>query len=290
MAFDLTKPSMTGATLVGEFGNIRENFRAIVQGDSSVFSKMWITASVPELVLEVTGQPKARFLGITDTSRPAASLSVNADYNGSSWNRDNTGDVAWLAQVHATDSFKILRAAAAANPITWTTLFTIDGGGKVGIGRTPTTTLFEVAGTITTVHPAAATSNSIASIGTTTAPNYWNIQNTGSSVVLGVESSAGGALMTGAGAYAGVLYVGNTALQFGTNATARLTLTSTGSVVMGTAALATNATDGFFYLDSCAGTPTGTPTAVTGRVPLIYDTTNNKLYAYNGAWKSVTLT
>ena len=61
------------------------------------------------------------------------------------------------------------------------------------------------------------------------------------------------------------------------------------NVVMGNGALATNATNGFFYVDSCAGAPTGVPTTYTGRVPLVYDTTNNKLYAYNGAWKSVTL-
>lgn len=68
-----------------------------------------------------------------------------------------------------------------------------------------------------------------------------------------------------------------------------LAVTAKGNVVPGSAALATNATDGFTYIESCAGTPTGTPTAFTGRVPLVYDTTNNKLYAYNGAWKSVTL-
>lgn len=73
-------------------------------------------------------------------------------------------------------------------------------------------------------------------------------------------------------------------------AATRLTLSSQGSLVPGSAALATNATDGFVYIQSCAGTPTGVPTAFTGRVATIYDTVNNKLYVYNGAWKSVTLT
>jgi hypothetical protein len=54
----------------------------------------------------------------------------------------------------------------------------------------------------------------------------------------------------------------------------------------GTASLATNATAGFCYIPTCAGIPTGTPTAVTGYAPLVIDSTNNKLYFYSGgAWR-----
>lgn len=54
------------------------------------------------------------------------------------------------------------------------------------------------------------------------------------------------------------------------------------------AALATNATHGFASIQSCAGTPTGAPSSGTGFVPLVVDTTNNKLYAYyGGAWHSL---
>lgn len=64
----------------------------------------------------------------------------------------------------------------------------------------------------------------------------------------------------------------------------------THSVVLGNAALATTATDGFVYLPSCAGAPTGTPTSKTGVIPVVLDTTNFRLYAYMaGAWKQVTL-
>jgi hypothetical protein len=69
-----------------------------------------------------------------------------------------------------------------------------------------------------------------------------------------------------------------------------MSLTSTKSVLLSLAALATNATDGFTYIPTCAGTPTGTPTAQTGVKAMVYDTTNNKFWVYNGAWKSVTLT
>jgi hypothetical protein len=55
----------------------------------------------------------------------------------------------------------------------------------------------------------------------------------------------------------------------------------------GAGTLATNATTGFFYVPTCAGTPTGTPANTpTGFVPLVVDSTNNKLYFYSGgAWR-----
>lgn len=55
---------------------------------------------------------------------------------------------------------------------------------------------------------------------------------------------------------------------------------------MGTAAVATTATDGFIYASTCAGTPTGTPTTLTGTAPIVIDTTNHKLYFYSGgSWR-----
>jgi hypothetical protein len=61
-------------------------------------------------------------------------------------------------------------------------------------------------------------------------------------------------------------------------------------IVSGGAALATTATDGFFYFPTCAGAPTGTPTAQAGSVPCVYDTTNDKLWIYRGgAWAGVAI-
>jgi hypothetical protein len=58
-------------------------------------------------------------------------------------------------------------------------------------------------------------------------------------------------------------------------------------VAKGIAALATSATDGFLYVPSCAGTPTGVPTTYTGLVPVIVDTTNHRWYFYSGgSWRN----
>jgi hypothetical protein len=74
----------------------------------------------------------------------------------------------------------------------------------------------------------------------------------------------------------------------GTNATITSSagLRVTGGGVFGSAALATNATSGFLYVPSCAGTPTGAPESHTGTIPIVVDSTNHKLYFYSGgSWR-----
>jgi hypothetical protein len=68
----------------------------------------------------------------------------------------------------------------------------------------------------------------------------------------------------------------------------RFTLDGLGNQILGSqAALATTATNGFTHIPTTAGTPTGTPTTFTGKVPMVYDTTNNILYHYaGGAWRA----
>jgi hypothetical protein len=126
---------------------------------------------------------------------------------------------------------------------------------------------------------------------TTTNGPFLRCLNLSNTSYFGVENSAGSGFGFGASAYDTI--VGTASAQrlvIATNATIRLTCDSNGNVAIGTAAIATNATNGFFYLDSCAGAATGVPTTFTGRVAMVYDTTNNTLNVYNGAWKKVTLT
>jgi hypothetical protein len=59
------------------------------------------------------------------------------------------------------------------------------------------------------------------------------------------------------------------------------------NVTIGNGALAVGATDGFIYLGTCPGIPTGIPTTKTGRTPLIIDSVNNKVYFYNTTWQLV---
>lgn len=62
---------------------------------------------------------------------------------------------------------------------------------------------------------------------------------------------------------------------------------NSGGTLLGPGSLATNATAGFQYFSSGAGTPTGVPTSESGYAPIYIDTTNDALWMYDGsAWKS----
>ena len=70
-----------------------------------------------------------------------------------------------------------------------------------------------------------------------------------------------------------------------------LTISTGKNLVPGTAALATNATDGFVYIQSCAGNPSGTPTSYTGRCAVVVDSSTPRLYVnIAGTWRYVGLT
>lgn len=93
-----------------------------------------------------------------------------------------------------------------------------------------------------------------------------------------------------AGQYAEVRYEGSLHKWYaGTGgSTLAFSIDAAGNAAVGVASRATNATDGFAYIPTCAGIPTGTPTAITGFAPMVVDATNNKLYVYvGGAWQAM---
>jgi hypothetical protein len=66
-----------------------------------------------------------------------------------------------------------------------------------------------------------------------------------------------------------------------------LNIDDNGNVSIGGGALATTATNRFFYAPTCAGVPTGVPTTKTGFAPVVIDTTNHRLYFYSGgSWRN----
>jgi len=82
-------------------------------------------------------------------------------------------------------------------------------------------------------------------------------------------------------------------IEWRTSDTARASITSLGSFLAGTAAISTTATDGFLYIPSCAGAPSGTPTDHSNMSTIIHDTSNNRIYLYNhvsNAWQYAALT
>lgn len=82
------------------------------------------------------------------------------------------------------------------------------------------------------------------------------------------------------------LNVSGSVLNFKTGNVLAMHVDANQNVRAGVASLATTATNGFLYIPSCAGAPTGVPTAVTGMAPMVVDSTNNKLYVYiGGAWR-----
>jgi hypothetical protein len=125
----------------------------------------------------------------------------------------------------------------------------------------------------------------------TTAPSSFTIHGTGGSATVnqnGASIKIAGGTGFGAGNQGNSVIIQTARDGTATTLVDTLTADRNGNVVVGNAALTTTATDGFLYIETCAGTPTGVPTSYTGRVPTVYDTSTDKLWIYNGSWKSAT--
>lgn len=140
----------------------------------------------------------------------------------------------------------------------------ITAAGDIGVGTsTPATKL----------HVATSTDGEAFRVQRATAPNFTIFR-------VNMDATANTATLEATGG------AGNPALNLATVGATRVSISDAGNVSIGTGSLATTATNGFPYIPTCAGTPTGAPTAISGFAPMVVDSTNNKLYVYiGGAWR-----
>jgi len=220
----------------------------------------------------------------------------NSYYNGASYIYKNTAAASGYQQSAGGHIWYTAPSGTAGNAISFTQAMTLNASGKLGIGETnPGNYTLNVSGVVF----ARCSFLSYTSDGLFSAdalPSVINTPNVGNQIRFGYIDAGGGEYAPRIGfnqvspASALQSSIGNTAggaftINVGSN-TERARIPAAGGMVVGTAALATNATDGFLYVPTCAGTPTGTPTTQTGTAPIVVDTTNNKLYFYsNAAWR-----
>ncbi len=184
-----------------------------------------------------------------------------------------TSMTSFVINASAAAGSELVRIAGGSAPGTPGSTDVLFGGGQIRVGG-----LVTIAGTLdvasaVTVTVAGAV---ITGVGVSGSPNYILLNNT--------ANSGGKSWRIGD---TGALGYGNFSIYDLTDNVLGFGVTPTGSVLCGqSVALATNATDGFLYVPTCAGTPTGTPTTQTGRAAIVVNTTNNKLYFYSGgAWR-----
>lgn len=99
----------------------------------------------------------------------------------------------------------------------------------------------------------------------------------------GGATGAGGAVtITGGAGGATSGNGGNLTLQGG-----NVTSGDVGDVALGRGTTTTTRAGDMMYIPTSAGTPTGTPNGSTGRVAMLFDTTNDKAYVYDTSWRYV---
>lgn len=240
----------------------------------------------------------SRTLFQTNVTNNNSNVGIMANGTGTSSNlllySGSDPDNASVAQIGMTNSGTEARIGSfatgtgTARPITFSTTnierMRIDTSGNVGIGTSSPGDKLQLVGRML-----------IGAVNSTTADtgiDFLDSSNTGGFTLRWLDS---GGFVAGITQYssnhatlAGVMQANNGGgYRWFTNGVERMRITSAGNVVAGgSVALATTATDGFLYVPTCAGTPTGTPTAITGMAPIVINTTNNKLYFYSGgAWR-----
>jgi len=166
------------------------------------------------------------------------------------------------------------------------------GGGITLSGGAATAGSSTLGGSVT-INPGGSNRSSAGS--TTTIMGGYNNHATGTGGTMTLQgggtagSGTAGTVIVRGGMSDGSGTAGTVQLRYGNSAggSIGLQVDAAGNVSIGKAALSTSATDGFLYNETCAGTPSGTPTSFTGRAATILDSTNSLAYWYNSGWKAV---
>ena len=197
-----------------------------------------------------------------------AEVGANEFYNGTARTYITSNAASMYNQSGGIHSWHTAPSGTAGNAISFTQAMTLDASGNLLVG--------------TTSNPGVLNTSVVVNSGASSLAGLV-LQNNATG-----STSTDGSHITTVGTELWIVNLENAATLFSNNGSERLRITSAGNIH--TPAGATTMTNGFFYIPAAAGVPTGVPTAITGTVPMYYDTTNNKFYVYNGAWKSVTLT
>lgn len=221
---------------------------------------------------------RSRFTG-TGTATEASGLVIDSGLNTGGGTITTQYGLRIIAQTVGSTNYQIYSEGTAQSYF----------AGNVGIGATNPVSLLDVNATTGGIMTLRRFDTSVAANDMIGKIQFYAADSATSSnfIVADIEAQATNTVSTDINP--GRLIFRTTDATVAATPTERMRISETGSVIVGTAALATTATDGFLYIPTCAGVPTGVPTAQTGRVAMVFDTTNNKFMIYDGGWIGVAM-